>query len=223
MIIGGFLKNSFIDFPGNISAVIFTAGCNFKCDFCHNSQLIPLAEKSNVSLIEIFDFLVKRRGLIDAVVITGGEPTIQSDLKDVVMKIKKLGYLVKLDTNGSNPYILEELLSEGLLDYVAMDVKEMPENYDRFCKGIGKNIEKSMALLKNSGVPHEFRTTFEPRLSTLDIEKIAALVGEGENYFIQKYNLPDETVTLIPHKKSEFDEALKLAQKHNSKAKLRGF
>ena len=223
MNIGGFLKNSFIDFPENISAVIFTNGCNFNCDFCHNSQLISGEKKSKISLLEIFEYLQSRKGLIDGVVISGGEPTIQNDLKEVIIKIKKLGFLVKLDTNGSNPEILEELLNENLLDYVAMDIKEIPENYDRFCKKIGKNVEKSIKILKNSKIKHEFRTTFEPNLSVYDIEKISKIVGNNQNYFLQKYNPPNDRVIKIPHSKADFDEALARSLKHASLTRLRGF
>ena len=223
MIIGGFIKNSFVDFPKYIASVIFTNGCNFNCDFCHNSQLISGNEKSNISLLEIFDFLVQRKGQIDGVVISGGEPTIQPDLKEVIIKIRKLGYKVKLDTNGSNPNVLKELLDENLLDYVAMDIKSLPNNYDRFRKGCGKFIEESINILKNCDTDHEFRITFEPELSVDDIEKISKLVGENEKYYLQKYNPPNSKVVKIPHSKAEFEEALKKARMFVPKAELRGF
>ncbi len=222
MNIGGFIKNSFVDFPNNISSVIFTNGCNFVCDFCHNSQLISGNMPSRISLIQIFDFLLSRKGLIDGVVITGGEPTIQPDLKDVIIKIKKQGFLVKLDTNGSNPEILADLLNDGLLDYVAMDIKTVPDKYDRFCKGVSEKIKKSIEILKLSNVDHEFRTTFEPELKIEDIESIAKIVGENNKYYIQKYNLPNEKVVKIPHSVDEFKNALMLARKFAPLTNLRG-
>ena len=123
MKIGGFLKQSFVDFPATISAVIFTSGCNINCWYCHNRELIDGTKEEDVSLEYIYDFLEKRKGFLDGVVISGGEPTLQRDLKHFIYKVKELGFKIKLDTNGTNPNILKELLNEKIIDYVAMDIK----------------------------------------------------------------------------------------------------
>ncbi|MEG1500318.1 MAG: anaerobic ribonucleoside-triphosphate reductase activating protein, partial [Clostridia bacterium] len=120
---GGFVKNSFVDFPGVISSVVFTAGCNFNCWYCHNQGLINGEIKGHIHETEVLDFLISRKGFIDGLVISGGEPTLHLGLKAFIQKVKDLGLLIKLDTNGTNPKLLEELLEENLVDFVAMDIK----------------------------------------------------------------------------------------------------
>ena len=190
MLITGLQKLTLLDFPGKTACTVFTHGCNFRCPFCHNAPLVT--EKNDIFLSEeaFFSFLKKRQGILDGVCITGGEPTLQSDLKDFILKIKELGYAVKLDTNGYNPNVLENILSEGIVDYVAMDIKNSKAKYSLTAGtdiDIAK-IEKSVELLKNSGVDYEFRTTVVKQLHTADDFKSIALWLQGESkYFLQQF------------------------------------
>src|SRR6056297_2648426 len=163
MNIGGFQKSSLIDYPGKISCIVFLTGCNFDCPYCHNPDLVRYG-RENTSAIdpkELEAFLVKRQGLLDGVVITGGEPTLQTDLTALCRRIKSMGFSVKLDTNGSRPRVLAQLIEEDLLDYVAMDLKTDPARYSplisRTCKP--SSIRSSVQAILSSGLPHEFRTT----------------------------------------------------------------
>lgn len=198
MLIGGWEKLSLLDYPGQIAAIIFTQGCNFRCHFCYNPMLVLPRSGTNIkqkdsSLIsedELFVFLTKRRGKLDAVVITGGEPTIHHDLPEFIAKIKALGYLVKLDTNGTNPEMLQQLLDKKLLDYLAMDVKAP---WTKYAAVVGvkpdlSKIQKSVKIIMNSGLPYEFRTTVAPDL--LKPEDLVALAGElkgVKQWFLQKF------------------------------------
>ena len=199
MIIGGLQKCSLIDFPEMISAIIFTQGCNFRCRYCHNPELLHTVD-STYSLEYVLEFLKTRQGKLDGVVISGGEPTLQQDLKDVILQIRELGFKIKLDTNGTNPEILEELLNEKLLDYVAMDIKAPLEKYfDIVQQDIDTTkIKKSIALLENSNVKHEFRTTVLKSLTSKeDLEQIGSLIEGCEKYYIQKFEptkIWDETI-----------------------------
>lgn len=163
MIIGGIQKNSFIDYPGKISCVLFLRGCNFRCPYCHNPDLVlrPFPETNPVNDIEIFEWLKIRHGFLDGVVITGGEPTLQKDLLSLCRKVKNLGYPIKLDTNGSRPGVLEDLFLNDVLDYVAMDVKTDPLRYDSLTQAPidPALLLKSIRLIMSSGLPYEFRTT----------------------------------------------------------------
>ncbi len=190
MIVGGFQKTSLIDYPSKIAAVVFTQGCNFRCGYCHNPELIEL--KSNLQIDEsfIFDYLKKRKGLIDAVVITGGEPCIQGDLAEFIRQVKNLDYLVKLDTNGSFPFMLERLFAENLIDYVAMDIKAPLFKY-REITNAGINLEyinKSIDLIKKYAPDYEFRTTVvKLQLSFEDINEIAKLLKGAKKYYLQSF------------------------------------
>ena len=161
--IHGFQKMTMLDFPGKVACTAFTAGCNFRCPFCHNASLVTHIDRENfVSEDEFFSFLNKRKGILDGVCITGGEPTLQPDLTEFIKKIKNAGFAVKLDTNGYNPNILGSIVNEKLVDYIAMDIKNSKESY-RKTVGIEnfniEPIEKSIEILKNGGVDFEFRTT----------------------------------------------------------------
>jgi len=191
MRIGGLQKFSLIDYPDKFSSIIFTQGCNFRCPWCHNPELVySHLFKDTISENYIFDFLKSRNNDLEAVVITGGEPTIQPDLAEFIEKIKKMGYLVKLDTNGSNPYVLEKLLKNKLVDYIAMDIKAPPEKYSLL---IGRDIDislifKSIEIIEKYSPDYEFRTTFVPSLlSEDDIEKIKKLVKDKRKYRVQSY------------------------------------
>lgn len=189
--IGGLQKSSMLDYPGEISAIVFTQGCNFMCPYCHNAELI--GEKGVHTSFDaqgILDFLQSRIGQLDAVVITGGEPTIQPDLVDFIKKIKRLRFLVKLDTNGSNPDMLEKLLESDLLDYVAMDIKAPIEKYSEVvCANVKTDdILKSIDLLRKYKVEHEFRTTVvKSQLSFDDFEKIGQMIHGADKYYLQKF------------------------------------
>jgi pyruvate formate lyase activating enzyme len=182
-----------IDYPGKVAAAIFTQGCNFRCGFCHNADLIPRSEASNnksqIPEKEVLEFLGKRVGKLDGVVITGGEPTIQPDLPDFIKKVKELGFLVKLDTNGSSPSVLSSLLSDGLLDYVAMDIKNSPNRYQETCgQNFNENITKSIKLIMASGVEYEFRTTVLPAFHDQEsIEELARYIKGAKRYTLQGF------------------------------------
>ncbi|MDP1884752.1 MAG: anaerobic ribonucleoside-triphosphate reductase activating protein [Candidatus Moranbacteria bacterium] len=191
MILGGFQKLTLLDYPGKIAATVFTVGCSFRCPFCHNPELVDLRLAHNEeSEKEFFEFLAKRKGKLEGICITGGEPTIQPDIIEFIKKIKKEGFLVKLDSNGTRPDVLKKLFDQGLLDYVAMDIKSSLDNYD---KVTGSKVDKdririSVNLIMNSGIPYEFRTTAVPGLHTEeDFDEIAKWISGARNYYLQEY------------------------------------
>lgn len=190
MVIGGIQRCSFSDYPGKVAAVIFTQGCNFRCPFCHNGSLLAPKGAAQCGEREVFDFLKLRQNRLDAVVISGGEPTQHNDLPQFISKIKKHGFAVKLDTNGSNPEMLENLLKEGLVDYLAMDIKAPLGKYDTLC-GVRVNttsICRSIAIIANSKTPHHFRTTYvKPLLTEYDIAELLALVPPNSKHITQPF------------------------------------
>ena len=199
MQIAGLQKSSLVDYPSKIAAVVFTLGCNFRCPYCHNPNILTAVSTNRLfDEAAVFDFLKTRKGKLDAVVVSGGEPTLQKDLSEFFEKLKELGFLTKLDTNGSSPKILEYLIKEELLDYVAMDIKAPIEKYKEIARiNIDtNNILKSIEILKNSKIGYEFRTTtVKSQLSFEDFEKIGKMLCGAENYYLQKFK-PD--ITLNP-------------------------
>lgn len=194
--IGGLQKSSLIDYPEKISAIVFTQGCNFRCPYCHNPELILPNSESLISAEETLNFLKSRVGKLDGVVITGGEPCLQEGLVDFIKEIKALGFAVKLDTNGSFPEVLKNLLTENLVDYVAMDIKGPVYKYSEIacCKVETLNILKSIDLIKNSGIDYEFRTTIvESQLKFEDFEKIGEMIKGAPKYYLQKF-VPSKTL-----------------------------
>jgi len=191
MLIGGFQRFSLIDYPGKICAIVFTQGCNFRCPYCHNPELVdPKLFSHPIPEGDIFAFLETRRGKLDAVVITGGEPTLQPDLIDFISKLKSMNYLVKLDTNGSNPRILRELIELKIVDYIAMDVKAPLERYREITnsKVDTAKIKQSIELIKHSGLDYEFRTTVvKSQLGKADILEIGKLIRGSKRYVLQKF------------------------------------
>lgn len=184
MIIGGLQKTSLLDFPEKIAAIVFTMGCNFRCGYCHNPELI----NGEAKIEEVFEFLKTRQGKLDGVVITGGEPCLQKDLPEFIKQVKELGFAVKLDTNGSFPEMLEKVLPD--LDYVAMDIKAPLEKYSQIVNVDvdTSKILKSIEVLKNGGVDYEFRTTVvKSQLSFEDFEKIGQLIQGAPRYYLQKF------------------------------------
>ncbi|RKY38905.1 MAG: anaerobic ribonucleoside-triphosphate reductase activating protein [Candidatus Omnitrophota bacterium] len=192
MKIGGFLRFSLIDYPGKICAIIFTQGCNYRCVYCHNPELVhPSLFLPPIPEEEIFTFLERRRGRLEAVEITGGEPTLQPDLLKVLERIKAMGYLIKLDSNGSHPEMLEKAISLHLLDYVAMDVKAPLEKYSYVanCEVDLSAIQKSIYIVMHSGLEYEFRTTVLPsQLTPEDILNIGNLLKGAKLYVLQRFS-----------------------------------
>ena len=208
MEIAGIVKNSFVDYPGKIATTIFTCGCNMNCWYCHNRDIITSTE-GEYDADKILAFIRERKGFLDGVVISGGEPTLQKDLKDFIAQVKDIGLAVKLDTNGTNPDLLKELIDEKLIDYVAMDIKAPYNKYNIITKIDNiDDVKKSVDILKTSGIKHEFRTTYAPNLHEEDILKLLEDIGPCENYSLQQYKKPSFITNdlLEPHKPSEFEQ-----------------
>lgn len=197
MKIGGLQKVSLIDYPGLISAIIFLQGCNFKCSYCHNPELVdPGLFQPCVKEKDVLDFLNTRRGKLDAVAITGGEPTIQNNLIPFIKKIKKMGFAVKIDTNGSQPQVIKALLSEKLLDFIAMDIKAPLEKYKDIIHVPVKPdlIKESIQLIIKAKIPYEFRTTVvQSQLNEKDILNIAKMISGASHYVLQNF-VPTKTL-----------------------------
>ncbi len=188
----GFIKTSLLDWDGHVVAVLYLPGCNFRCPFCHNKDLVLSPDSmEEVPLEEIEQYVRDNAEFLDGVVVTGGEPTIHSDLPGLLSRLKALGVKVKLDTNGTNPDMLGDVLEAGLVDYVAMDLKApLDEKYDELA-GVDvpiDRVKRSIEVLRNSGVEHEFRTTVVPILLTQkDVERIAAYIGGASKFAIQQF------------------------------------
>ncbi len=186
----GLQKTTLLDYPGHVAATVFTGGCNFRCPFCQNGELVfPKETAEWMEEEEILEFLKKRKGILDGLCITGGEPTLQEGLMDFICEVKKLDYLVKLDTNGYRPDVLEALLKADLLDYVAMDIKGSPTKYPKAC-GLNalefEKIQKSVALLKEGNIDYEFRTTVVKELhEEKDFEEIGRWLWGAPQYYLQ--------------------------------------
>ena len=233
-IIGGIQKTTLVDFPGKVAAIVFTQGCNFRCGYCHNPSLLaytPLegglksvisgwginskthlqhtSKRENAK--DFFSFLQTRIGKLDGVVITGGEPTLQFGLYDFIKEIKQMGFEVKLDTNGTNPKIIEHLIKDNLLDYIAMDIKAPIEKYDLItCVNTNKDdILKTIELIKNSKVDYEFRTTvLKSQLSYENFDQIGQMIEGAKKYYLQKFVpaeiLDKKLVTEVTYSNEEF-------------------
>ena len=192
MIFGGLQKLTLLDFPGAVACIVFTKGCNFLCPFCHNALLGNKVEQAQeIDEEEVISFLKKRTGVLEGVVITGGEPLLHPDLENFIVRVRELGYKVKLDTNGSRPEYLKSLVSKGLLDYVAMDIKNSLEKY-HLTSGTDRvkiqDIEESIDFLLSGTVPYEFRTTVTAELhTTQDIVSIARRIEGADKYFLQNF------------------------------------
>ena len=189
MNIQGFQKLTLLDFPGKVAATVFTGGCNLRCPFCHNATLVLSPTQGESMENEVLAYLSQRKKLLDGVCVTGGEPLLQPDLLAFISRVKELGLAVKLDTNGSLPKRLGEILSKGLVDYVAMDIKSSPKGYARAigCDTEFSLFEESIRILRKSGLPHEFRTTAVKGIhSEEDFAEIAKLVGNSP-YYIQRF------------------------------------
>ena len=228
MIIKGFQKLTLLDFPGRTACTVFTGGCNLRCPFCHNALLVTEKNDDVFSESEIFDHLKKRKNVLDGVAVTGGEPLLQKDIERFLYEIKDAGFAVKLDTNGCFPEKLEGILQLGLADYVAMDIKNQPL---RYAETVGvKNfdlspVEKSISLLKESGIDYEFRTTVTADFHTArDIEELAKWIQGVPHYYLQNFvdsgNLIDNSCKGVS--KNEMLEMLERAKKYIPQTELRG-
>ena len=215
MRIAGLQKTTLVDYPGKVAATVFTLGCNFRCPYCHNPELV-LPEKFLPTLenASFFTFLEERRGRLEAVCITGGEPTIQPGLADFIRQIKDMGFLVKLDTNGTRPEILRQLFQRGDIDYIAMDLKAPLSKYGSLTGLTRSSIEQicaSIALIMQSGIPYEFRTTvMKPLLEVADFEAIGELIQGTPTYYLQNYRASKQVGTQVFTPFT--DEELKSAQ-----------
>ncbi len=221
MLICGFQKFSLLDYPGKISAIIFTGGCNFRCPYCHNPELVKSKKFEEViSERDFFNFLKSRQGQLDAVVITGGEPTLQKDLLKFIARLKKLGFLVKLDTNGSYPETIEKILKLNLVDYLAMDIKAPLEKYKSVVGNASsvREIQKSVKLIMNWNKEYEFRTTIvKPLLSTRDILQIGQEIKGAKMYVLQKFIASKTLDSAYLNAASYSDAELQVVQKELKK------
>lgn len=211
---GGWQKISLVDYPDKIATVVFTNGCIFRCHFCYNSNLIKAPFPTNISSDEIYEYLKLRQGKIDAIVITGGEPTMHSDLAEFINKAKQLGYLIKLDTNGYLPDKFEKVLQETSIDYIAMDIKAPLNKYSDIV-GITvdqEKIQKSIKLIIDSGINHEFRTTIIDEDHDIDdVTAMAKLISGSQAYYLQPFQ-PTDTLIDPAYKKKTPPSLAKLQQ-----------
>ncbi len=229
MQIYGVQKTTLLDYPGKVAATVFTPGCNFRCPYCYNMDLAesPLS-RGNISEEEVLEFLKKRAGVIDGICISGGEPTLQRDLKDFIKRARALGLLIKLDTNGSNPLLLSDLIEEKLLDYVAMDIKSSLSAYPAVC-GVEladpSVITESISILLEKKLPYEFRTTvMKPHHNKEVFEEIGKMISFCDNYYLQCFKAT-ETVkdhSLSPYSREELSAFADILKKYHVKAFIRG-
>jgi len=244
MKIAGVQKLTLLDFPGHIAATLFTPGCNLRCPFCHNSELVQDLSDEEYYPDEVIEFLKTRVGKLDGIAVTGGEPLMQQGIEEFFRNVKAIGMKIKLDTNGTYPDKLKAIIDEGLVDYVAMDIKNCPANWKRTAgldhaiiagetdqvvskraEAFFANTKRSMDILKNSGIPFEFRTTVVKELhSKEDMLPLAEFIGPVDNYFLQKFK--DSGAILedgfTSHEDEELKEFLKIVQTVIPNAKLRG-
>lgn len=230
MIINGLQKMTLLDYPGKLACTVFFAGCNFRCPFCHNARLVTRIQKEDeISEDEFFSFLEKRKGMLDGVCITGGEPLMQNDIYPFIQRIKDMGFLLKLDTNGSFPEKMKMLIDAGLIDKVAMDIKNCREKYNATIgikNDILPQVEKSMDILLFGNIDYEFRTTVIKEYHTADdIEKICARIKGAKAYYIQPFTDSGNLISDLPLNPPDKDTLLKmqeLARKYIPEAALRG-
>ncbi|HBQ27260.1 MAG TPA: anaerobic ribonucleoside-triphosphate reductase activating protein [Syntrophomonas sp.] len=231
----GLLKQSLTDYPGKIAAVLFSRGCNLRCPFCHNAHLLVKPGRTTIAdeieTPELIPFLEERRGFLDAVVFSGGEPTMNPELPEVIRQVKEIGYLIKLDTNGSNPMMLEKLLHQELLDYVAMDIKA-PLEYEKYLQASGRlsvedffNIRSSINLLQTAAIMVEFRTTVVPVWHRPeDIVEIACYIKGARLYSLQQFNprttLDLELSRVKPYSKAELEKIAADCQPYVQKVRV---
>jgi len=224
--IKGFIETSLIDYPGKICSVLFLGGCNFKCGFCHNPEIV-FGSTADISPQVFFNFIKSKKGWVDSVTITGGEPTIHAKLPELINSIKSLGLLVKLDTNGTNPLMLNSLINNKMIDYIAMDIKSPLSSYHKITnsKVNTELIKQSINLIRGSGVDYEFRTTIIPSfIDQKGLLEICDLIKGSKKYVLQQYRsfktlneeFPKESYTI-----NELNNLLKLIKPYFHKVELR--
>ena len=226
MKIAGFQKLTLLDFPGKVACILFTQGCNFRCPYCQNSGLIGHENEELISEEEIFSYLNKRKGVIDGVVVSGGEPTVQPDLEAFMRKIKDMGFLVKLDTNGSNPELIEKLIKDGVVDYIAMDIKNVLPLYISVAsvKASAEKLKRSIEIIKSSSIDHEFRTTIIKNIHDIDkMKEICSYVG-GDKMYLQNFEQSENVLgkNLESFSKEELIEISKVMKGNYPNVKVRG-
>lgn len=226
MKIAGFQKLTLLDFPGKVACILFTQGCNFRCPYCQNSGLIGHENEELISEEEIFSYLNKRKGVIDGVVVSGGEPTVQPDLESFMRKIKDMGFLVKLDTNGSNPELIEKLIKDGVVDYIAMDIKNVLPLYISVAsvKASTEKLKRSIEIIKSSSIDHEFRTTIIKNIHDIDkMKEICSYVG-GDKMYLQNFEQSENVLgkNLESFSKEELIEISKVMKGNYPNVKVRG-
>jgi pyruvate formate lyase activating enzyme len=228
--LGGLQETSLLDYPGKICAIVWTVGCNFRCPFCYNPNMV-YGKTENIPIDHVLSFLNKRKGKLDALSITGGEPLVYEDLDLFIRKVKNLGFLVKIDTNGTFPHRLKPLLDENLVDYVSMDLKAPFKKYDQLA-GVQVDtdqIKKSIKLIMNTAQDYEFKTTVIPGLlEKKDIKTIASMIKGAKRYYLQQFKIDvpvinNELLAVTkPYKKHDFEEMKKHASSLVKSCLLRG-
>ncbi|MBQ9997703.1 MAG: anaerobic ribonucleoside-triphosphate reductase activating protein [Clostridia bacterium] len=197
MLISGLQKLTLLDFPGTVSCIVFTHGCNFRCPFCHNSSLVGGPAREEISENEVVDFLKSRKNILDGVVVSGGEPLLHPDIAEFLKKVKELGYKVKIDTNGTKPEMLKKLVNDGLVDYVAMDIKNSPEQYKSATgvDGLLEAVTESKDFLLSGNVEYEFRTTVVKGIHTKEqLVSLAKWIKGAKKYYLQKYKCSENVL-----------------------------
>ena len=229
MKICGLQKTTLLDFPGHVAATVFTGGCNFRCPFCHNSELLPGTVEAEYETGEVLDFLRKRKGILEGVCITGGEPTLQPDLEDFIRSVRELGLLVKLDTNGYKPDLLRDFCRKGLVDFVAMDIKAGRSHYAAAACVDGMRLERideSIRFLLEGSVPYEFRTTVVRGLHTEeDFREIGPWIQGCGNYYLQNFTESGQVLepgVFSGFGKEELEGFAELVRPYVGQAALRG-
>ena len=229
--IKGLQKTTLIDFPGKIACILFLGGCNFRCGYCYNADLVLNLQKlPTIPENEFFSFLERRKNYLEGVCISGGEPTLHKDLPRFCAQIKELGFLVKLDTNGTNPLMVDQLITSKLIDYIAMDIKASKENYSKVAgaKIQIPNIEKTVSLIKDSGIDYEFRTTVIPGLyNEIEAENIGKWLTGAKQYFLQQFRATTTTIdpefsNLDSYSPEELKRFKKILERYIPKVAIRG-
>lgn len=228
MKIKGLQKTTLLDFPSKVACTVFTGGCNFRCPFCHNASLVLNPDIApDFDIEEFFSYIKKRKNILDGVCITGGEPLLNKDIIQFMERIREIGLLIKLDTNGSNPKLLSEITERGLVDYIAMDIKNSKEKYAKTCglDSFPKGVSESIDIIMSCGVDYEFRTTVVDELHTVqDIETLAEEIKGAKRYFIQGFTDSGELIEggYSSCSEEKLRQMLCAAQKHIPNAELRG-
>ncbi len=228
MLIEGLQKTTLLDYPGCVACTMFSHGCNLRCPFCHNASLVVRKPSNIINIEEITEFLKKRKGILDGICLTGGEPLLQKDAIDFIRYLKEFGYKLKLDTNGFYPDKLKSVIEDGLVDYVAMDIKSSRENY---AKAVGipdidvSPVEESVRLIMSSGIDYEFRTTAVKGLHLVsDFEKIGVWIKGAKRYFIQQFIDSGDIISegLSAFTKEETEKLLAAVSENVKTASIRG-